>query len=500
MTNAKRLFRNTVSLTVVNILLRGISVSFNVYLTGRVGSAGIGLFQLIMTVYSMAITFSSSGIRLASTRLVADSNDAYSDREIMARCFSYALFFGIVVQSILFFGSGWASDSWIHDVRAERSLRILSGGLPFIALSSALGGYFTAVRRVVKYAGVQLVEQLFCIGATVLLIHRYAPLGLEWACFAMSLGICLSEFVSFLCSFILYKFEIRNTKNKNNTTGLWKRLLHIALPDAVGSWMRSILLTVEHLLIPVGFRKSGLNSEGAMATYGVLHGMVLPVLLFPSAILNALAGLLIPEISSLNAKGRKEQIKPFMEQILRMTAMFAVITAAVFYAFGDRFSSVLYHTNDAKAFFQILSPLVLFMYLDMTVDGMLKGLDQQLYSMRYNILDSSLCVILVWALIPKYAVRGYIITLYASEVMNFFLSFQRLIKVGEVRLNLFRSVAKPIFCAVVSVVLFCKIPIENTIVGLVCAVGGSVTIYAVLLYFLQCFDRDDIKWALKVIK
>lgn len=500
MTNAKRLFRNTVSLTLVNIILRGISVSFNVYLTGQVGSAGIGLFQLIMTVYSMAITFSSSGIRLASTRLVADSNGAYSDREIMIRCFSYALFFGIAVQSVLFLGSGWAADLWIHDVRAERSLRILSGGLPFIALSSALGGYFTAVRRVVKYAGVQLTEQLFCIGATVLLIRRYAPLGLEWACFAMSLGICLSEVVSFLCSFTLYKLEVRHTKNKNNTVGLWKRLLHIAIPDAVGSWMRSILLTVEHLLIPVGFRKSGLNSEGAMATYGVLHGMVLPVLLFPSAILNALAGLLIPEISSLNAKGKKEQIKPFMERILRMTAMFAVITAAVFYAYADRFSSVLYHTNDVKAFFQILSPLVLFMYLDMTVDGMLKGLDQQLYSMRYNILDSLLCVIFVYLLIPKYAVKGYIITLYASEIMNFFLSLQRLIKVGEVRLSLFRSVGKPIFCAIVSILIFYKIPLGNTVLGLVLTVGGSVTIYAVLLYILQCFDKNDIKWALKAVK
>lgn len=500
MTNAKRLFRNTVSLTLVNIILRGISVSFNVYLTGQVGSAGIGLFQLIMTVYSMAITFSSSGIRLASTRLVADSNGAYSDREIMIRCFSYALFFGIAVQSVLFLGSGWAADLWIHDVRAERSLRILSGSLPFIALSSALGGYFTAVRRVVKYAGVQLTEQLFCIGATVLLIRRYAPLGLEWACFAMSLGICLSEVVSFLCSFTLYKLEVRHTKNKNNTVGLWKRLLHIAIPDAVGSWMRSILLTVEHLLIPVGFRKSGLNSEGAMATYGVLHGMVLPVLLFPSAILNALAGLLIPEISSLNAKGKKEQIKPFMERILRMTAMFAVITAAVFYAYADRFSSVLYHTNDAKTFFQILSPLVLFMYLDMTVDGMLKGLDQQLYSMRYNILDSLLCVIFVYLLIPKYAVKGYIITLYASEIMNFFLSLQRLIKVGEVRLSLFRSVGKPIFCAIVSILIFYKIPLGNTVLGLVLTVGGSVTIYAVLLYILQCFDKNDIKWALKAVK
>lgn len=495
MTNAKRLFYNTLALTAVNILLRGIGVSFNVYLTGRVGSAGIGLFQLIMTVYGMAITFASSGVRLASTRLISDNNGEYSNREIMSRCFTYALLFGVTVQFILGGFSGVAADKWIHDERAAASLKILAVGLPFIAASSVLGGYFTAVRRVIKYSAVQVTEQLFCIGATVLLLNYYAPKGLEQACFGMSLGLCLSEIISFFCSFTLYRLEIRKTPRGGKHKDLWSKLLRIALPDGIGAWTRSILLTVEHLLIPVGFRKSGLSGEGAMATYGILHGMVLPVLLFPSAVLNALSGLLIPEIASLNAKGLKSRIQVFTERILRFTALFAIITAAVFYAYGDKLSRVLYNTDNATAFFRILAPLVLFMYLDMTVDGILKGLDQQLYSMRYNILDSSLCVVLVYFLIPRYAVRGYIITLYLSEVMNFFLSMQRLIKVGEIKLDIFRSIVKPAFCAVISTALFYKLPFN-----LVFGVLISVTVYILLSFVLRCFDGEDVRWALKAIK
>ena len=70
MTNAKKLLTNTLLLTATAFLMRTVSVSFNVYLTNKIGADGIGLFQLISTVYAMAITFSVAGIRLADRKSV----------------------------------------------------------------------------------------------------------------------------------------------------------------------------------------------------------------------------------------------------------------------------------------------------------------------------------------------------------------------------------------------------------------------------------------------
>ena len=96
MKNVKKLLLNTLLLTATALFMRTVGMAFNVYLTNRIGSAGIGLFQLIMSVYAMAVTFASSGIRLASTILVIEelSNRSRQVRGGMCRCVLYGLGMG----------------------------------------------------------------------------------------------------------------------------------------------------------------------------------------------------------------------------------------------------------------------------------------------------------------------------------------------------------------------------------------------------------------------
>ena len=48
MKNTKRLLINTLTLAATSFLMRTVGVAFNVYLTGRLGAAGIGLFSLVI--------------------------------------------------------------------------------------------------------------------------------------------------------------------------------------------------------------------------------------------------------------------------------------------------------------------------------------------------------------------------------------------------------------------------------------------------------------------
>ena len=59
-------------LTVVNLLLRFAGTSFHVYLSGRIGAAGIGLLQLVMSVGSLAMVAGIGGIRTATIYLTAE--------------------------------------------------------------------------------------------------------------------------------------------------------------------------------------------------------------------------------------------------------------------------------------------------------------------------------------------------------------------------------------------------------------------------------------------
>lgn len=419
------LLRNTIIMTTVNLIMRSVSVGFNAYLTSRIGSQGIGLFQLVMTVYSLAVTFSCAGMRLASMRMTVESaSERSTDRFMLC-----AMGCGCTVGVILYTFADIISLKRLGNACTAPMLRILAFALPFTAMSSVLGGYFTAKGLILPYSCIQLIEQGIKTLAAILLIRgAHTP---QSACTAVITAMVASEALSFLLSFALKKSAVK--KGAADKSVRLKSFFRIALPDAAGTCVRSILLTVEHLLIPKGFERSGEGSSAALAAYGNIHGMALPLLLYPSAVLSSLSALLIPELARRREANDKSGINRCVERNLKRTLIFACVCAGVFALGAPAVSNAVYHSDEAVLYIRILSPLVPIMYTDMVTDGMLKGLDQQVHSMNYNMIDSALCVILVAALLPKYSVKGYIFILYFSEILNFYLSLRRLLTVCDIR-------------------------------------------------------------------
>lgn len=430
--NKSKLAKHTAVMTAVNLIMRSASVGFNAYLTSKIGSAGMGLFQLVLTVYSLAVTFSCAGIKLAATRIIVESeaNEKNDILKTLKKCLLYAFVCGCAVGILLYVFSDIISIYWLSSAQTSSLLKILSGSLPFVAMSAALGGYFTAREQIPQYSTVQMLEQGIKIGITVFLLNRFsAHKGADLAV-AIVMGMTAAEVASFSMSYTLK--NITSPLKTEKCAAKLSEILRIAIPDASGTSMRSILLTVEHLLIPKGFEKSGEGSAAALSAYGNIHGMALPVLLYPSAVISSLSSLIVPDLARKNELGDKNGINRTVEKNLFRTLLFSIACGIIFAIFAPLLSDIVYKSNEAVMYIRILSPLVPIMYMDTVTDGMLKGLDQQIYSMKYNIIDSALCVGMVYFLLPKYSVKGYIFILYASEIINFYLSFNRLIAVCDI--------------------------------------------------------------------
>ena len=117
----KRFFLNGLVLTLTSVFMRFISVVFNVYITNRIGSAGMGLFSLILSVYTFATTLATSGIYLACTRLVTQElvrNSAQGVKASMKKCIIYSLCFGTVSFLLLFCFAEKIALFWLCDIRA----------------------------------------------------------------------------------------------------------------------------------------------------------------------------------------------------------------------------------------------------------------------------------------------------------------------------------------------------------------------------------------------
>jgi len=495
MTNSRKLILNTALLTAAAFIMRTVDVSFNVFITNRIGAAGIGLFQLTLTVYAMAVTFGCAGVRFGSTRLNIDilsRNPQASLRKPMLMCLSWALTVSTLVTILLYSFAPMIAQLWLHDMRTLPSLRMLAFGLPMVSLTAAMTGYFTAVRTVYKSALAQGFEQLVKISFVVFFLYRMLPRGLEYAALGIVYGMVIGQAAVMLLSFILLR-QSRYIKHRGNNQPVpFRNLLHIAGPEAAGACARSVLLTTEHLLIPRGFERSGRTNEEAMRIYGIVQGMTFPVLLYPSAVLSSLGSLLVPEFSQLRVQRQQVKINESVTKILKLALLYGVFVGGMFYAFAYPLSQVIYGNHDAAKYLQLLAPLVPIMYLDMSVDGMLKGLDQQKASMMYNIFDSAICVALVYILLPRIAIKGYIIVLFVSELYNFFFSIRRLLKVTAAPRPTAQQIINPILCVACAAVVpigisrFAFPLMLSSIPGLVSAILLATGIYLGTLRATGC--------------
>ncbi len=438
MVNRKRLIMNTALLTGSSLAMSAISMAFQVWLAARIGSAGIGLYQLVLSVAFLCTTFAVSGIRFAATRLVSEElghERSWSVAAAMRRCFAYSLFFGLSALTVLWSFAEPIGFLWIGDARTVRSLKLIAFSMPFMSLSSVMSGYFTACGRVWKPTVVHLGEQLITIGFVAFFL-THSPAGdIEKNCAAVMLGNVCGDAISFVCMLLFYLTDRHSVRDYSaQKLKLTSRMLKVALPLAVSAYARSALSTLEHLLVPRGLKAAGFSADRALSGYGVIQGMVLPILSFPACILMALAELIIPELTEAQVRGNEGDISKTVSSLIKKGLGYSSAVALVLFIFADKLGVRIYSSPEAGDYLRLLAPLIPIMYTDMVADGCLKGLGQQLWCMGINLLDALLGVLLVWQVLPVFALKGYICIIYFNECLNFALSIKRLGKVTKIRL------------------------------------------------------------------
>lgn len=427
---------NAAILTASSVVMRLCNIWFRVFITGKIGASGMGLYQLIFSVFILGIAACTSGIGFAVTRLVAEGRGT---RSAVRHCLTVALTLSFVAMTALFLFSDFISVKLIGSASATTPLRLLAPGLPFIATCACLKGYFLAIRNTVVPVCGEILEQIVTIGAA-LALFRLNMLPLEALMLASTIGEVVSCF--YIAIFYLI-FVTRRALSNQKTKGILQSILHIAAPVLCGSFLRCLLSSTENILIPRGLKKNGAGEQGSLAQYGEMQGMVMPILFFPSAFLSALSMLLIPEMAEANAGGKKETIQKSASLSIRFTLIFSFMVTSVLIVFADDLGVAFYKSAEVGNILRIMAPIIPLMYLDSVVDGMLKGLDQQIYSLKYNFTDSTMRVILIATTIPLFGIKAYIAILFLSEIYNASLSINRLLKVTKLEVDIVSWILTP---------------------------------------------------------
>lgn len=481
---------NGVILTFTALLLQTVGLVFNVYISNKIGAESLGVFNLMMSVYFFFYAFAVSGINLASMRLISEElANGYGGnvKKCMKYCVLYGLIFGVSACILFICLSSVISKYWLHGKVSKLPLFITSLSLPFVSMSCALKGYFSAVRRVSKTAFTEVFEQLIKCSLIIFFINKLSYINIDLACISLVLGDTIAEVFSFSMLFLLYivdrnKYKFSKTKNSK----FLKNLLRISLPISFTTYIKSGLSTMQQILIPFRLEKTGISCEIALSQYGQVSGMVMPIIMFPSIFITSFANLLVPEFSEYNVKNKTFQINYNISKIIKYTLYFSTCVFGVFLCFNKELCTLIYNLPEISKYLLILSPTIILIYLDRVIDSILKGLDKQVKVMGINIIDLFTSISFIYFLLPIWGINGYLFVILFSEFINFSLSLRILIKETHFKFD-FINIIKPLICLILSVFIlfFIKGFFEISIINLCLLILGFVLIYLCILRYFE---------------
>ncbi len=499
----KSFFLNAISLALTAFAMRGVGMIFNIYVSGQAGSEVMGLYSLLGSVYGFAVTLGCAGINLGTTRLVSDalglSHIGLAKRSIK-RALLVCTVSGGGATLLLFFAAPLIAGLLLADPRATAPLQVMALTLLPVAVCSCLSGYFTAVRRVKLNAAFQLPVQVVKFAVTVLLLSAALNKGTESACMALVAGNAIAELLSLLLTLLLYRLDLKKLGKSakeaaDASRGITKKLLSITLPVTFSACVRSALSMVQHSLIPAGLRASGQSHSAALSSYGALHGMAMPVILFPSALSSAFSGLLIPEVSEYCVRGEHERLKRVSYRALTLALFFSVGISGIMLFFSRELGILLYHNEETALYIRVMAPLIPVMYIDSTVDAILKGAGHQVYSMNVNIADALTACLFALTLIPAFGIWGYVISIYATELLNTTLSLYKMLSVTGMRPHILRQVLLPVLsvsgAAQASKLLLTRLSFQATPLSLTAAVLFTVGLYIAALALTGALGQEE---------
>lgn len=428
------IFYSALLLTGVNLLLRLVSTMFQVYISGQLGAAGVGLLQLVLSVGGLAMTAGMAGIRTATMYLTAEElgkNRSGNVTWVLRSCLLYSLITSGILALGLYWAAPWIAELWIGHRATLGALRSIAVFLPVVCLCGCMSGYFTAANRIGTLAVVEIFEQLTSMSVTMAGLTLWAGSDPGRACQSVVLGSGTGALFTFVCLLVIRLIHRPKTAPKIKTAA---RLLDTAIPLALADDLKAGINTAENLMVP---KRLALYPGVAapLAAFGTVCGMVFPVLMFPAAILFSLAELLIPEMARCYAAGSHLRIRYLAGKSLRIALLYGCLCGGILFLLSGELCQWLYDSPEAGNHLALYAFLAPMLYCDAITDAMTKGLGQQKTAVRYNILTAILDVAGLYFLLPQYGMTGYFISFLVSHLANFILSLGLLIRTSKIRLS-----------------------------------------------------------------
>ncbi len=491
-------------LTITGLLTRAAGFFYKIFLSRAIGAEEIGRFQLTLPVFAFCTALTGGGIQTAVSRFTAEYHARQEEHAALRILFCALLLscsLSLGCAAALFFGADWIAGSFLLEPSCAFLLRITAVSLPFSAVHGCVSGFFIGRRNVKVSAISQLTEQLLRIAAVFFFYVIFQKNGRPLNASIMALGQVAGELAAALFCFYHLVFGLEKETEKESTKGLAKepakksakesaqepesvgtmeqyasgrvlrpthraqhsprraahltrraqhptrsdlrKTISVSLPLSLNRMLLCVLQGIEAALLPQMLRRFGLSSSEALAVYGILTGMALPLILFPTAVTGALGTLLLPAVSEAHALKQNKKIADTVRVSFQGSLLLGLFFLTALLLFGAETGELLFHNALAGAFTRRLALLCPFLYMNTTLVSILHGLGKTTLVSVWNTIGFFIRLAAILLLVPGVGIDGYFAGLLCAQAFVSLCSLFALHKNSNFHPNLTVSVVLP---------------------------------------------------------
>ena len=426
------LVTGTVILTLTGLLSRFIGFFYRIFLSNAFGAEGMGIYQLIAPVLALSFALTASGIQTAISKYVASetsTHDYHTSFRTLWAGFLMAMVLSVACALGIYLYADGIAVTFLMERRTAPLLRIIALSIPMATVHSCINGYFYGIRRTAIPAFSQLAEQVFRVGSVYLIYYFFRQHDMKPTISFAVAGLVIGESASMIVSvvailarahhvFPAHDRRLPGAPTLSSYRRICGRLLQLAVPLSANRLVLNLLQSIEAIYIPNKLMAYGLNNADALGVYGVLTGMSLPLILFPSAITNSISVLLLPIVSEADASGNTGAVKRAIVTSIRYCLLLGFGCTALFLLFGRPAGRLLFHSELAGSFILTLSFICPFMYIASTLGSILNGLGKTAQTFLYSVVSLLLRLLFVFIAIPRYGIKGYLWGMLASQMLQ----------------------------------------------------------------------------------
>ena len=450
----------TLLLTSTGFICRILGFFYRIFMSRTIGAEGLGIYNMVHPIFSICFAVCAGSIQTALSQYVAANQTR--GRAVFRTGLVIAMGMSFLLAWVIYGNAGFLAEKLLLEPRCAPYLPVMAVSVPFPALHACSNGYYYGMQKARVPAFSQVAEQVIRMGAVFLIASIWLESGRQITVSLAVYGHLIGEMASAVFTVFCLGFfppckdgDSRRAPAIPLSFGATAApLMALALPLMGNRLILNVLGSAEAIWIPNKLMSSGLTNSEALSVYGVLTSMALPFILFPSAITNSMAVLLLPTVAEAQADGNEARISSMISMSLRYSCYMGVLCIGIFTIFGNQLGVSVFHDQNAGTYITILSWLCPFMYLATTMGSILNGLGRTSSTFFQNVFAMVIRLAFVLFAIPRYGILGYLWGMLVSELALALMSFLAVKRLVPFCWDTVNMIVKPVLLLLISIGMY----------------------------------------------